>query len=521
MSAAGPAPTPAATLGGALMRSALLSTLALAFAASGCVEEHPLVNDLMSFEVTFAASRPDQPTGAPGAPLAYVAGTSCAPSCADGQVCVGGQCAWEVLLDVQAIGRDGHPFPYRGPVHVRTTPGIVVGATDVMMMDGGRLEGVAVHIAQGLGPTHVWFEADGFQPKGQDYGQCNDGIDNDGNGLIDLADPGCSGADDDLEAPVTLSTGVSPTLFFDDPTVRDVQFTSLLSTSPLVGRQVRVSKGTLVVTNVVSNGFYVADLRDNTPERLFNAMFVFTFSKPEGVDYGDHLCGFSGAVQEHVGQTQVVFPSYELYYPSNPACEDFDGLDPKAKVPDPWPVTELLLPEDPTSGNYLTNVYANSRLLEAYEGNLVTYSDVEVSTRFIACDKNGNGRIDSGTPEFACRKACQEEPLCSDLEGYFEYAQYAGMTGGKKKIYGSLVLADKFKPLDIGFIGAEDAGGRCTLETTEEGFLQYLCPPVTLESLTGSLRHIYLCGAGSDESRCNLQFWVLDPRFDGDVKVAE
>ena len=91
----------------------------------------------------------------------------------------------------------------------------------------------------------------------------------------------------------------------------------------------------------------------------------------------------------------------------------------------------------------------------------------------------------------------------------------------KKKIYGSVALAASFKPLDITSVGGPDLSGRCTIEINEEGFIEYLCEPATLERLTGSLRHIYLCGSYGTEDTCDLQFWVIDPRFDEDVVVAQ
>lgn len=510
---------------GGCVRALLVACLA---ATAGCVDDKPFANDLFAFEVRLAAGTEEQPLGSAEAPLAFANGGACTTDadCPEALTCVPGAagasfCALSMRFDIQAIGRDGLPFPYRGPLHVRSTPGELTGTDQVLLMEDGRLEGAAVQLIRAIGPTHVWFEADGFLPRppGADYGQCSDGIDNDRNGFVDLADPGCAGADDDLEAPVNLATGVSPTLWFDNPRIRDIQQTESLRTSPLVGQQVQVTAGNLVVTNVIANGFYVVDLDDNVPERLFNAIFVFTFSKPQGLFFGDKLCGLSGAVEEHVGQTQLVFPSFQAYYPGNPACADFPGLDPKAKVPGPWDVTPLLTAEVAQASNLDEVVYQNSRLLERFESNLVTFSDVAVSTRFIACDRNDNGRIDLGA-ERDCRDACQDEELCSDLEGYFEFTQYAGVTAGKKKIYGSLGLADEFKPLDIRSVGGPDESGRCVYAPTDDGFAQYLCPPTTLTSITGSLRHIYLCGEDSDEARCNLQFWVIDPRFDGDVVVA-
>jgi hypothetical protein len=492
-------------------------------ALGGCTERFPLEHGLFSFAVSLPAGG-EEATGSPEAPLDYVSGRSCdlADPCPEPEVCYLSQCVFEATLEVVPMGTDGEPYAYTGPVRYRVTPGDVMDASTVVYAELGEIPPVTVHLARSVGKSHVWFEADGYIPSPYDYSQCADGLDNDQNGLVDQTDPGCTAVDDDLEAAINLATGVSPTFHFANPRIRDLQFTDAIQSSPLVGEQVRLGGGTLVVANVGANGFYVVDLAENTADRLYNGLFVFTYSKPKYIEYGERLCGLSGAVQEHVGMTQLIFPSYDTEYESG-KCKVFPGYDPKAGVPEAWSLSELLTKEDPTAGHttYLEAVYANSLLLERYEGNLIRFSDIAVSTRFIACDKNLNGKIDLGTPEYACRGACQEDLMCTDLEGFFEYQQYAGITAGKKKIYGSTALADEFRPLKITFIGGEDQNRRCTKEVTPEGFVQYLCPPLTLKSLTGSLRHIYLCSPDSDESKCDLQFWVADPRFDGDVGVAE
>lgn len=592
-------------------RTALIALVASASVA-GCVVDYPLVNDLLSFEITFAASTPDQPTGTQEDRLEFVSGGACSSDagCSEGQACVSGPegsiCSAPYVFDVTAYGRDGEPFPYTGPLALRLTPGIVADGNATILMTDGKLEGLEVYLARSFGHTHVWIEADGYWPRpdSASYGSCSDGLDNDRNGLVDLADPGCRDETDDIEAPVNLASGISPSLWFADPNLRDLQHADpiVISTSPLVGEQVQVSRGNLVVTNVVNNGFYVVDLEHNQADVLFTSLFVFTYSKPKELLYGDRLCGFSGAVQEHVGHTQVVFPTFEVYHPepvtgppcSTPgptcvedsqcetgwdccetntahagscaplgtcdvglcetgreccgpdddnanicapegtcnqdqwvgwACHDFPGFDPDAEVPEPWDVTDLLVQEDRTdSANYKPNVWANSQLLEAHESNLVTFRDVVISTRFIACDRNGDGQV-SGDDEKTCRNGCTRDDggvLCTDLEGYFQFAQYAGMVGtDKKKVYGSVALAASFKPLDIETIGGPDLSGRCTVDITDDGFVEYLCEPVTLEHLTGSLRHIYLCGDYSTEDQCDLQFWVIDPRFDDDVVIAQ
>jgi len=509
-----------------------IAAAALLLSSPGCTKEFPVEPGLLSFEVTVAG--PHQ-FGTDDAPLEYVAGDACTSNadCGGGNLCQNGACVHRIVIDVQAIGRDGEPWPFfSGDVNLRVTPGEILSGGTIRVEDGVAT-GQEVTFRKGYGKTHVWVEDDGYAPHDRQFGQCSDGIDNDNNGYIDMADVGCFAIDDDSEAPVGLATGVSPTIYFDNPTIRDVQNGDQLHVSPLRGQQVSITSGTLVVANILASGFYVVDLQDNTTDRLHNAMFIFTFSKPQGLFYGDVLCGVSGSVQDFVGATQLSFPSFTRYVPDDPntpenemprECEDFPGLDPEAKVPEPWDLSTDLVSELEDGlglSDYQARVYANSLFLEKHEGNLGTFSNLAVAERFVSCDINGNGSIDSGTIEFACRNDCQEDPLCTDIESYFEFNQYAVVVDGKKKVYGSTLLATAFSPLDIGFIGDEDASGRCTRGTDEDGFLEYACDPLELESITGSVRQIYLCGETSDNSRCDLQFWVLDPRFDSDVVLKE
>jgi len=496
----------------------------LVLGITGCSETIPYELKLTSFEVTLSSGQDELP-GSAETPLQYVSGRNCTADaqCEDGESCTDGQCSIQILIDIQAMGSDGNPYPYNGWVHIDVTPGVVTPSSSYVELEDGVAKNVPVSLNRAIGKGNIWVEADGFAPAepGQLFGQCNDGIDNDGNGVKDLGDYGCLSKDDNLEAPVSLATGASETLTFANPSIRDVQYTpNSLATSPLQTQQVRVTDGVKVVTNVVANGFYLVDIEDQSEDVMFNGIFIFTFSKPQGIYYGDVVCEFSGSVDEYVGMTQVTFPSFEVYSPENPKCNPdmFDAYE-AAAAPAPTDVTESLLDEFTGIQN---NHTTNCKNLEPYEANLVTFSDVAVTERLIACDQNGNGTIDAG-PEVTCRSECQTDPLCTDLEGYFEYSQWAGVVAGKKKIYGSIALADRFKPLDIDYIGQPDGNGLCEYELLENGFHQYTCPPRQLESLTGALRHIHLClgSAGDGDASCGLQFWVIDPRFNGDIAIGQ
>ena len=641
-------------------RAAVLGA-ALTLLAVGCTEQFALKNDLQSFVVTFTTTDPAQKLGSPAAPLGFISGQSCAATaCENGETCVDGRCSRCFTIDARSLGKDGEAFPYSGMLHVDVTPGFVSPSTEYFEMKDGASKNIQVCLNRTSGATNIWVEHDGVVPKasGVQYGQCNDGADNDNNGLIDLADPGCKGVGDDLEGAVTLSTGLSPTMRFDTPRIRQLQRTELIRTSPMVDEEVLVDQGANVVTGVVGAGFYATDFGaspgDGPP---FNSIFVFTFSAPKGIKLGDVVCSFAGGVQEHVGHSQVIFPSYETLYEKklNPdlsrnrkhpveAFEDcgrtldairklFKDLnqplldlqpelealekDLKAQVaaetdPDTkktletalaqateqiqltkrlrekstpvrqrmdklladaaeynkgvapallhsafnlvranasdaaafqadmadllvkteeimadhntWPqgiLNRIGLRRDVTDDLKVeTGAFAiigeNSELLEGYESDLTTIRNIQVPTRLIACDRDKNGIIEDGD-ENTCRNDCQIDELCTDLEGFFEHRQWSGMVDGRKVMGVSVALAARFTPLKIDFLGEEDQQTLCQKTETPLGFLEYTCPPRKLESVTGSVRHVYLCNRSTGSNSCGLQFWILDPRFDGDV----
>lgn len=505
--------------------TARLCVALLLLCAVGCTEKFRLQGELQSFSVSFTEEALPQPRGTEDAPLPFVSGDTCASSssCPAGEQCVNGRCSRCYRLDVRAFDVEAQPFPYTGPLHTDVTPGFVTPSTEFVSMADGAIDAVEVCINRTSGRTNIWVEHDGLtlRPDDVKYGQCNDGEDNDGNGWIDLADPGCDGAHDDLEAPVTGAAGVSETLWFDTPTVRQTQETDLVRTSPMRGLRVRVDKGPMIVTNVSANGFFVTDMDALAGDVPFASIFVFTFSVPQGVKLNDVVCWFSGAVEEHVGHTQVIFPSYYTHPQTDPdvppLCQRdisaYLGAYPVTKPGGGKDLTEQLVEEVGIDSNAISQ---NSELLESYESSIVKVRDIAVPTRFIACDRDRNGSVLPGD-EQDCRNDCQNDDLCTDLEGYFEFRQWTGRVAGRKQMGFSVSLAPRFLPLKIDFLGQDDQQGLCTRELTPLGFLQYVCPSRLMESITGSLRHIYLCNSATGKNSCPLQFWILDPRFDLDV----
>jgi hypothetical protein len=531
--------------------------------AAGCKKLYPLEPGVTSFKVTIKT--PKEALGTAEKPLPFVAGMLCgvdgAPACDAGETCIRycsesgaaceqdgdctgqyeactGACTVAVTVSIEAIGTDGlrYEFPrddeatdHKAWLKLEAVPGFVPPSVQWLTLEDGYAADVTVHLARGLGETYVWVEDAGVQPKAGTFGQCNDGKDNDGNGVTDLADPGCLDVNDDVEGQVSGAAGVSDLpLVFENPRLRHLQWSPTVSSSPLQGQDVRVTRGQMVVTNVTSTGLYVTDLADQAPTTqdgqpgYYNSMFLYTWTTPTNVSYGDALCWLSGGVVEHEGNTQITFPTYWAYWGDvdDPECQGNPDFQAELKVPDPVPVNDLLIVEDPASTDFAGMVNDNSIALEPLEDGLVKAEDLAVSSRFIACDANGNGDIDVGSDEDSCRNVCQLDPLCTQLESYFKYNQYAVYVGGKKKLYLSGEMLVKYSPLRIEYLGQQDLNGKCQGKQVWVGttrFLEYNCPESKLTSASGNLRHIFLCPAGYTESRCSLQLHTIVPRFDEDI----
>lgn len=403
------------------------------------------------------------------------------------------------------------------------------------------------------------------------YGECNNGRDDDGNGLVDLADPGCLDARDDLEGPVSAASGVSPDLWYAAPDIRSVQWTPSIIHSAFEGEDVTVTTGDLVVTSVTNSGLYLTDLRfhrdtlEDGSEGYYHSVFLFTWSTPEGVVQGDVLCRFGGGVVEFQGNTQLTFPSYEPFYPDVPECDALRerlGLPEDANRNDALAALGLLVEETDDEGQpvfrldldaltvditgtlepayrqvtredgsvvwrpvqeFNAAVDANACALEPYESALVEVRNVEVSTTFVECDQDQNGTIDEGD-ESSCRNDCQDDPLCTELQSYEKYKQWAGFVDEKLKLYVNQEMLLDQLPLKIGSVGLPDEDGRCTFETFWYGdhqFRRYVCPPVRYALVRGNLRQIYLCNKDYREGGCPLQLFSLTPTGDRDVVPVE
>ncbi len=130
----------------------------------------------------------------------------------------------------------------------------------------------------------------------------------------------------------TYATGVSPTLWFRDPFIADIQRpaseTSIdaLDAAPLDNKNVDVrasrygDKGRLVITSIYTQGYTVADVQcadaNGTPPCVsqdYDYMDVFSYSAPldqnkRFLNEGQVITGFAGGVSEFDSLTEIGFP---------------------------------------------------------------------------------------------------------------------------------------------------------------------------------------------------------------------
>jgi hypothetical protein len=173
-------------------------------------------------------------------------------------------------------------------------------------LTAGRAMNQTVTLPSVLGPTTLWIE-DG--PKAAQGGR--------------QIDP---------NYVPTYATGSSPTLWFRDPTIADLQTPSsetaldALLASPFDGKQVTVDSsrygdvGRLVVTSVFAQGYTVSDVQCSDPggappctAKAYDHIEVFSFSAPRDqrgklIQQGQVIDGFSGGMTEFNGLTEIGFP---------------------------------------------------------------------------------------------------------------------------------------------------------------------------------------------------------------------
>lgn len=355
-------------------------------------------------------------------------------------------------VDVEAHKADGTiDTSFNGYVRASVKPGTVGAVTGTtssgrnVQLVNGVARGVVVNVGAAYGDARIWFDDVGYAPADilrNPPPQCSDGIDNNGNGLIDFpADPGCAFANDDTEDGGTFATGISQPIYFRVPRIADVRGRSVDAMGTPTGGattnfphdQVQIDTGwrggdyafSTIVTRVSADGFYVTDLQQDLagsdPSKLpdpskvsgFASVFAFTFSTPPKMRVCDRLKLFGGTASDFHGFTEVGFPTWLL--------EEWDPTQRDCLVPEPHSISpgDLASPEAmfrlessmvriETTGTgggqwdlHVAKHFGPGVAQQAADGSF-SFTDAASS-----CDLNHDGKISfDGGPENVCSVYC-------------------------------------------------------------------------------------------------------------------
>ena len=165
-----------------------------------------------------------------------------------------------------------------------------------------------------------------------------------------------------------LAIGVSEPLYFETATLSFAQHTDDIGESHLNGHFVEITKGTLMVTSIHPDGFYVTD---TLSEPDFSHIFAFNFSTPEDILIGDKLKVLSGIITEFNGFTELGFPYWEVDTAKSQLPKSIDILDTIEAV---FPA--LIQSDSPCSEN--TYIYECAIALERLESALIQLNGVQI-----------------------------------------------------------------------------------------------------------------------------------------------
>ena len=400
---------------------------------------------------------------------------------------------------------------FDGWVRLSAAPGTIVPLQRNVHVVGGVAKAVPVTLVAAFGDTRIWAEDLGYAPTAPDNPapQCANGLDDDGDGLIDFpADPGCFAPNDDDERAGTIATGAGDVLYFASPRIADVRGVAENGgTATAFPRdQVRVDTGyhadtgtydfDVVVTRIASDGFYVTDVQDQNA-RGYASIFAFTFSPPQKLAICDRLRSLSGTSSDFYGFTEMNFPTWsvEYYDPSAPARP--------CLVPEPRVLAASELP--PVATNLSTLFRYESALVRVQTGGSVT---VRVGKHFGAgkvplmgaayvpqddassCDFNQNGKVDFSSPdEAACSKACTADVECTEFANFLTQSSFTLVVANSMTMQTAKAQADA---------------------SASPGFDPVLYKGKTLGAFTGTLRYFSGGQQFTIEARCGDDI-VLDP----------
>ena len=275
-------------------------------------------------------------------------------------------------VTVQTLNLAGEPHPFDGDLKVRVRPGRLQQDAWVTFENGTWTGTVEFEAA--FGPTRIWFSDEGDKQSSSDR------------------EP-------------SYGTGVSDPIHIQFPTIAQMQEIDDHETNQLAGEfaELRISDREVVVTELGTNGFWVTDLLDGPA--AYGSLYVYSFSKPTGIEKGDRLIELTGNNQEYLATTQLSFPTY--------LAAEGESLE----VPDPVTLD--------------VGANCDGWSLSADAGEPLEASLIQVQGLSIPAD-------------FCVEEGCSED----DYMDYIEYGQWPLESAGGCKIYvSSTTTIPDFNPL--------------------------------------------------------------------------
>jgi hypothetical protein len=439
-----------------------IGTLALVAVAAGfapaCQGGFGTIGEGHKLVVTIKASTDPTPGSAPCGVKPPNLGTSDSPL----NVTIGNPATF--CVSVEAHNPDGtidSTFNHKY-VNLTIKPGTVTNldSRNVELVAGKTQQDVEVPIVGAYGDAHIWADDIGFQPAAPDRNpppQCSNGIDDNGNHLIDYpADPGCYAPTDDSEDLGSYAAGASEPLHFQSPRIPLVRGYDPTSygygnATAFPHQQITIDTGwrggtnyefSTVVIGLTAAGFYVQDLQNGPTDKPtgYNGLYAYNFSTPPFMRVCDRVQILGGTSSDFYGYTELNYPTWQL--------EFWNPMDRPCLVPEPT----LVGPTDLNNSNRLWQLEATLVRVET-EGT----TEVHVAHHFgpgnvpvdnahclsgqmqpcyipdathSNCDLDHSGKIDFTNPQesacaAACAGSCSLAPYDTECS---EWSQYESQT---------------------------------------------------------------------------------------------
>jgi hypothetical protein len=355
---------------------------------------------------------------------------------------------------------------FNGFLRASVKPGTVASVTGPntagrnVQLVNGVADGVVVQIVASYGPSRIWFDDQGYVPADPartntagmpNPPQCSDGIDNNGNGLVDFpADPGCAYANDDTENGGTLATGTSPVIYFATPRISDVRGgPGGGDATPFPFDAVDMDTGwrggtsyafSTIVTAITADGFMVADLQDDMANPFgYQSVYAYTYSTPPLMRVCDRLRVFGGTASDFYGYTEINYPTWEL--------EEWDPTQRPCGVPEPVTLAAADLSTTATlfrnesslvrvGGNSTIQMHVTQHFGPGFATKDPMTGQYVMTNDATDCDFDKNGKIAfTGGEEEKCYYACNGGALpdgtmlpndieCTEYSGYASQANF-------------------------------------------------------------------------------------------------